>query len=128
MKNFNFIRITLTIIISVMITSLSLAQNWYLQNSNQSNQLKGIQMLSSTEGWACGDAGAMLHTTNAGTNWSLLTLTGADLHQIVFKDASTGIVVGDNGTVFTTTNGGTNWVSKNSGTSLQLRGAAYAGS
>ncbi len=127
MKNFNFARIAVTIIISVMITSLTFAQNWYLQNSNQSNQLKGIQMISPTEGWACGDAGSMLHTTNAGTTWSLLTLTGADLHQIVFKDGSTGIVVGDNGTVFATTNGGTNWIAKSSGTSLQLRGAGFAG-
>jgi len=127
MKNLNFNRISDAIIISVMITSLTFAQNWQLQNSNHSNQLKGMQMISPTEGWACGDAGAMLHTTNAGTTWSLLTLTGADLHQIVFKDASNGIVVGDNGTVFVTTNGGGNWISKSSNTSSQLRGAAYAG-
>jgi photosystem II stability/assembly factor-like uncharacterized protein len=67
----------------------------------------------------------MLHTIDV--TLGLITLTGSDLHQIVFKDASTGIVVGDNGTVFTTTNGGTNWVSKNSSTSLQLRGAGFAG-
>jgi photosystem II stability/assembly factor-like uncharacterized protein len=127
MKNFNFTRISAAIIISVMITSLNFAQTWYQQNSNQTGQLKGIQMISPTEGWACGDAGAMLHTLNAGNTWSLITLTGSDLHQIVFKDASTGIVVGDNGTVFVTTNGGTNWVSKNSSTSLQLRGAGFAG-
>jgi photosystem II stability/assembly factor-like uncharacterized protein len=127
MKNFNFTKIAVAIIISLIITSLTSAQNWQLQNSNQSNQLKGIQMISPTEGWACGDAGAMLHTINAGTTWSLLTLTGADLHQLVFKDASNGIVVGDNGTVFVTTNGGGNWISKSSNTSAQLRGAAYAG-
>jgi len=127
MKNFNFTRIVAAIIISVMITSLTFAQNWQLQNSNQSNQLKGIQMISPTEGWACGDAGTMLHTDNAGVNWSLLTLTGSDLHQLVFKDPITGIVVGDNGTIFTTTNGGTNWIVKSSNTSAQLRGAAYAG-
>lgn len=127
MKNNFFTRLAIAIIISIMITSLSFAQNWQLQNSNTSNQLKGIEMISSTEGWACGDAGTMLHTIDAGNTWSLITLTGSDLHQIVFKDASTGIVVGDNGTVFTTTNGGTNWVSKNSSTSLQLRGAGFAG-
>ena len=127
MKNFNFNKIYAAIIISVMITAQSFAQNWQLQNSNTSNQLKGIQMLSANEGWACGDAGTMVHTINAGTTWSLITLTGADLHQVVFKDASTGIVVGDNGTVFVTTNGGTNWIAKSSGTSLQLRGAGFAG-
>ena len=127
MNNYIFSRISAAIIIFVMITSLNFAQNWQIQNSNTINQLKGIQMISSTEGWACGDAGTILHTTNAGANWSLLTLTGSDLHQIVFKDANIGIVVGDNGTVFTTTNGGTNWISKNSGTSLQLRGTGFAG-
>jgi|GEM_PF-6589115 len=127
MKNFFSTRFQYVILISFTITSFSFAQNWQIQNSNTSNQLKGIQMISTTEGWACGDAGTMLHTTNAGANWSLLTLTGSDLHQIVFKDASIGIVVGDNGTVFTTTNGGTNWISKNSGTSLQLREACFAG-
>jgi photosystem II stability/assembly factor-like uncharacterized protein len=127
MKNNIFRRLSTAIIVSLMITSLNFAQNWYLQNSNQTGQLKGIQMISPTEGWACGDAGAMLHTIDAGNTWSLITLTGSDLHQIVFKDASIGIVVGDNGTVFTTTNGGTNWISKNSSTSLQLRGAGFAG-
>jgi photosystem II stability/assembly factor-like uncharacterized protein len=127
MKNFFLTKILNMTFISLIVTSFSFAQNWYTQTSNTSNQLKGIQMISATEGWTCGDAGTMLHTTNAGANWSLLTLTGSDLHQIVFKDASTGIVVGDNGTVFTTTNGGTNWVSKNSSTSLQLRGACFAG-
>jgi len=127
MKNFNFTRISAAIIISLIITSLNFALNWHLQNSNQSDQLKGIQMISSTEGWACGDAGAMLHTVDAGESWTVITLTGSDLHQIVFKDASIGIVVGDNGTVFVTTNGGTNWIAKSSSTSSQLRGAAYAG-
>ena len=127
MKNFNFNRISAAIIISVMITAQSFAQNWQLQNSNTSNQLKGIQMISSTEGWACGDAGTMVHTINAGSTWSQITLTGSDLHQLVFKDAINGIVVGDNGTVFTTTNSGTNWISKNSGTSSQLRGTGFAG-
>jgi photosystem II stability/assembly factor-like uncharacterized protein len=127
MKNFFLTKFQYVIFTSLMITTLTIAQNWQNQNSNTSNQLKGIQMISANEGWACGDAGTMLHTINAGSTWSTITLTGADLHQVAFKDANTGIVVGDNGTVFTTTNSGTNWISKNSGTSLQLRGAFFAG-
>ena len=128
MKNFFLTKFQSVILVSLILTSFSIAQNWQLQNSNTISQLKGIQMISTNEGWGCGDAGAMIHTTNAGTNWSLLTLTGSDLHQLVFKDASNGIVVGDNGTIFTTTNAGTNWISKNSGTSAQLRGVGFAGS
>lgn len=115
------------VIFSLLITSVLLSQNWYLQNSNTTVQLKGVQMINQTTGWACGDAGTLLHTINAGTNWTSIILTGSDLHKIVFKDASTGIIVGDNGTVFTTTNSGLNWIPRNSTTSFQLRGAAFAG-
>ena len=115
------------VIFSILITTVLFSQSWYLQNSNSAVQLKGIHMISQTTGWACGDAGTLLHTINAGTNWTSIVLTGSDLHQIVFKDEQTGVVVGDNGTVFTTTNSGLNWVSKNSATSDQLRGAAFAG-
>lgn len=115
------------VIFSVLITSILLSQNWYLQNSNTTIQLKGVQMIDQTTGWACGDAGTLLHTTNAGTNWTSILITGSDLHQIAFKDAVIGIVVGDNGTVFTTTNSGLNWISKNSSTSAQLRSVTFAG-
>lgn len=115
------------VIFSVLITSILLSQNWYLQNSNTTIQLKGVQMINQTTGWACGDAGTLLHTTNAGTNWTSIVITGSDLHQIAFKDAVIGIVVGDNGTVFTTTNSGSNWISKNSTTTAQLRSVTFAG-
>lgn len=88
------------VIFSVLITTILFSQNWYLQNSNTAVQLKGVQMINQTTGWACGDAGTMLHTIDAGTNWTSIVLTGSDLHQIVFKDEATGVVVGDNGTIF----------------------------
>lgn len=114
-------------LISILISVLSFTQNWHLQSSSTTVQLKGIQMLSHTSGWTCGDAGTILHTTDGGETWTSIILTGSDLHQIVFKDESVGIVVGDGGTVFTTINGGANWVSKNSNTSSQLRTVTYAG-
>jgi photosystem II stability/assembly factor-like uncharacterized protein len=117
----------LTTIITVLITTFSLAQNWHMQNTNHTGQITGIQMLSNIEGWACGDAGTILHTIDAGETWNKIILTGADLHQLIFKDASTGVVVGDGGTIFTTTNGGTNWISKTSNTAAQLRSVAFSG-
>ena len=127
MNNYIFTRVSTAIIISILITSLSFAQNWHIQNSNTIKELEGIHMITSTEGWICGDDGVMLHTTNSGDTWTVSTLTSSDLNQIVFKDASNGIVVGDDGEIFTTTNGGTNWILKNSGTNTDFNGAAYAG-
>ncbi|MFO7525820.1 MAG: YCF48-related protein [Ignavibacteriaceae bacterium] len=115
--------IKLSIIFSLTIA----AQDWQLQNSNTTNQLKGIHMISQTTGWACGDAGTLLYTDNAGQSWNNVIITGADLHQLVFKNELTGVVVGDNGSVFVTTNGGLNWNARSSNTSAQLRSVDYAG-
>lgn len=115
------------IMLSIIFNLMIVAQDWHLQNSNTTNQLKGIHMISQTTGWACGDAGTLLYTDNAGQTWNSVVITGADLHQLVFKNELTGVVVGDNGSVFVTTNGGLNWNAKSSNTSAQLRSVDYAG-
>lgn len=127
MKNFFLTKVQFVIFTSFMITTFSIAQNWHTQTSNTNVELEGIQMTSASEGWICGDDGILLHTTNSGNTWALITLTGADFNQIVFKNNGTGIVVGDDGIIFTTSDGGTNWVAKNSNTSSELRGVAYSG-
>lgn len=125
MKQIHLFVVIITIFISFH--NIVLAQGWSVQVSNTTQQLKGLYVISETEVWACGDGGVVLHTIDAGANWSVDILTGADLHSIVFKDALTGIVVGDGGTIFKTTDGGANWLSVNSGTGSQLRAADWGG-
>ena len=80
-------------------------------------------------GWAVGNGGTILHTSNRGKNWDALTSgTAADIYRVRFlDDAMRGWVVGKGGMVRYTEDGGTTWQEKNIGTAsdlldLQLRG------
>ena len=42
---------------------------WVKQNSGTTVDLYGVSFVDSTTGWAVGDAGTILHTTNAGYSW-----------------------------------------------------------
>lgn len=117
----------LIICISLIPVLLTFAQQWQVQSTNISTQLKGVYMVDHITGWACGDNGVLLHTEDAGETWTNVPISGQDLHQIVFKNDLIGVVVGDNGFVSVTSNGGLNWNSKNSNTSSQLRSVTFAG-
>jgi photosystem II stability/assembly factor-like uncharacterized protein len=56
----------------VSMTGMSYAQDgWVLQTTPLgSTGLGKIQFVSSTEGWISADSGRLLHTTNAGTDWT----------------------------------------------------------
>jgi photosystem II stability/assembly factor-like uncharacterized protein len=67
-------------------------------------------------GWACGENGTVIRTTNSGSAWELLNtgLQGSVIEDICFINSNTGwIVANDGGSSGTkigkTTNGGTNW-------------------
>ncbi len=73
-------------------------------------------MVDQQEGWICGNAGIVLHTMDAGQNWTAMILGGDDLNGISFRDASSGIIVGDKGKIFYTHDGG------NSGAETGIKG------
>jgi photosystem II stability/assembly factor-like uncharacterized protein len=124
MKKFELF--TITILVSfLLLLSTSFAQGWEVQTSNSNQQLKGLYVIDQSEAWACGDAGVVLHTVDAGTSWNANVITGADLHSIVFRSATTGIVVGDAGIIFRTEDGGANWTSVTSSTGSQLRAGSW---
>jgi photosystem II stability/assembly factor-like uncharacterized protein len=51
-----------------------MSQPWVLQTSPLGSKALGrIQFVSSTEGWISEGYGSLLHTTNAGTDWSVIT-------------------------------------------------------
>ena len=58
--------------------------------------LQGLDMLSASDGWACGDDGTLLHWN--GTEWSSTTSpTGEDLHGITMVASNDVWAVGDAG-------------------------------
>ena len=55
-------------------TSLNAQSAWTFQTNPIADSALGkIQFVSSTEGWISEAHGRMLHTTNAGTDWSVVT-------------------------------------------------------
>ncbi len=85
------------------------------------DQLFAVQFKTSTLGWAVGEAGRVLKSTDAGASWATLNIsTLRDLYAVNFVSSTTGWVAGAFGVIFKTTDGGTTWSAESSGTSNTL--------
>ena len=96
--------------------------SWIPQTSGTSVWLHGVDFPSASTGWAVGDGGTIIKTSDTGVHWipqasgKTLTLTGVD-----FLDANNGLACGGkgfSGAILRTSNGGTNWTLVDSSTSL----------
>jgi photosystem II stability/assembly factor-like uncharacterized protein len=104
---------------------------WFLQTSPTNKNLLDIYFVNSQTGWACGDSGRIIKTTNGGTVWTELTpFTSNKLNVIRFLDANFGYVAGgsqtqypmciDNDILARTTNGGGTWTTLLSNSSWDI--------
>jgi photosystem II stability/assembly factor-like uncharacterized protein len=105
------------ILILFLIGSPVLSQQyWTKVNSPASKSLWKCHFVDSLYGWAAGDSGTIVHTSNGGQNW-ILQNSGIDFYQIddiFFINHSTGWALSNDflytGTiVLRTTNGGALW-------------------
>jgi photosystem II stability/assembly factor-like uncharacterized protein len=107
------------LIISLMILiygSSSAQSGWFRINSVTTDDLESVFFTGENTGYAVGDNGTAIKTTNAGNSWFLMTVpTDKLLRSVFFCDANTGYIVsGDGysffiGDVYKTTNGGNTW-------------------
>ena len=104
-------KIILTLIFYICSTAFLNAQ-WILQSSFTSNNLYDIEFYNRHTGWAVGDGGNILKTTNGGTNWLNIPnpAVGKPLSSIHIVDSNTCYVVGWFETIIKTTNGGDDWI------------------
>jgi photosystem II stability/assembly factor-like uncharacterized protein len=79
-------------------------------NLNLQN-LNGVYFADARRGWAVGDLGTLLATTDAGVTWRRQTSnsTSYRLNAVYFPTSTHGFVVGSAGRVLETTNSGTSW-------------------
>jgi photosystem II stability/assembly factor-like uncharacterized protein len=85
-----------------------------------------ILMVTANTGFAVGQEGAILKTSNGGNHWILLpAVTANSLNGLFFVDSLTGFVVGDLGTILRTTNGGLSWSVLSSGIQARLRSVFF---
>ena len=87
------------------------AQGWQWQNPlPQGNSLSSVFFTNATSGYAVGDYGTILKTTNSGTSWTVLTsVTIYDLTSVYFTDGHIGYAVGGAGTILKTIDEGLTW-------------------
>ena len=115
MKNF----ILLLAVIPILQLTLFAQEGWIEQTSGTTYNLHSVHFADENIGWAVGDNGTILRTTNGGEEWYTQTSnTTAPLHKIHCADSNTGWVIGKNfgeNVVLKTTNGGIDWIQEYSG-------------
>ena len=104
---------------------------WVFKDSGTQVNLNSITFISSVAGWAAGDLGIILTSTDGGASWQLqISGTTSNLYGISFKNANEGIAVGEAGTILRTINGGLNWdekVTVNTQVNGDLNGVIFQG-
>jgi hypothetical protein len=77
-------------------------------------------------GYAVGDSGKVLKSTDGGKNWDLKpTGTLTQLNSIYSFSPSVAIAVGNNGVIIKTVDGGNSWSIQNSNTSVNLKKISF---
>jgi len=108
--------------ITILTSQLLSQSGWVQQQSPTSNPLYAVYFTDTLTGWAAGQTGTILKTTNGGNLWSIQQSgVNSVLRSIYFINSASGWIVGNNGLILKTTNGGTNWTIKLSNTSNNLR-------
>lgn len=84
---------------------------WTAQNSNTGVDLYDVVFVDANNGYAVGNDGVVVKTTNGGTTWTVITGGTLDTFNAVSftPDGQVGVAVGDNGRVVRTVNGGASW-------------------
>jgi beta propeller repeat protein len=100
---------------------------WTLQSQPITASLRSVTFIDKYHGWAVGDAGKILTTSNAGATWSTEDSGLAEyLTGVAFVDASRGWATSADGTVIATTSGGATWSVQRSSPSQFLTSIAFA--
>ena len=94
-------------------------ESWTTPIDNDSTNINSVFFLETNTGWAVGQGGLIMHSTDGGVNWNIQQSATQeyDLHDVYFKDANNGWAVGgeDNftgtqeGYIYRTTDGGETW-------------------
>jgi photosystem II stability/assembly factor-like uncharacterized protein len=102
---------------------------WNGDQTYPTNGYNGICFVNNTNGWAVGDNGVIIHTTD-GKNWFPQTNPDTQspnrtLNDVFFLNVNEGWAVGDRGVILHTSNGGTTWVAEGNGLTTSLLTCVY---
>jgi photosystem II stability/assembly factor-like uncharacterized protein len=102
--------------ILVLLVSLTSWSQWERQNSTVGATLWDICFIDSLYGWAVGDSGTIVSTSDGGATWTRIMgpIDGVAFGQVEFLDRLTGFVAGNTVRLLQTTNGGLTWERRDS--------------
>ncbi len=104
----------LLIIIILMLIAFSVNAQWVVQNSGVNVNLYDVKFANRYTGWAVGENGVVLKTTNGGTNWIFMNNPsygmGKILSGISVVDTNIMYFVGTHYTFIKTIDGGKTWI------------------
>jgi len=103
---------TFLIIISAISININAQSVWQWQQPQPTgNFMWAVDFVDENTGYAAGDVGTIIKTTNGGFNWSVKNINpNIRLYGMHFINAFTGFVVGnDNGKLYKTSDAGENW-------------------
>lgn len=91
---------------------VNLCGRWDVQISGVTKSLHSVYFTSLNTGYAVGDSGTLIKTTDGGITWSLQS-SGVTkiLRSVFFLNNNVGYITGDRGTILKTINGGNTWTS-----------------
>jgi len=105
---------------------------WIHKPSPAVNWLTRIQFVDTLYGWASGDLGTIINTTNGGLNWNSQNsgIVGYAIDDMFFLNRRLGWALANNyytyrAQILTTTNGGVNWIINEFFDTTQVLHAVY---
>lgn len=118
LRNFSSI-IILTLTLGLTTPTYSQKVPWLRLQSPVNSTLRSLSFVDSLTGWAAGESGTIIHTSDGGENWEIQNSTiQTFITDIYFTDNQNGwaITLKDvfpfNTIVLKTTNGGTDWIAE----------------
>lgn len=102
---------SLALALVLLVPAMATAQSWAPTATGTADVLSDVHFVTAGTGFAAGDAGLLLTTTNGGQTWSSRVLNAALDHQgVAFNPAgSIGLILTDAGSVWRTTDTGATW-------------------
>lgn len=82
---------------SIQVLTQTDSLHWKFQNSGVGVDLRDVFFIDSLYGWAVGDSGTVIATSDGGENWEKLAMftDSVEFKQIQFLDRDTGFVAGN---------------------------------
>lgn len=113
-RSYLLLECALTLLLSfVLLTTVAFAQEWSQVSADTDSTLNGVYFTDRNMGWAVGNSGTIIHTSDGGDSWTNQnSRTSEQLNSVYFFDEFTGWIAGNNNLVLFTENGGEQWTER----------------